>query len=146
MKEREFIGWILDLAARGGWRVWHVPYPVRPVGNGRFVPEPRAKGLPDLIMLHDDPPRLVFAEVKGPGGKLSEEQVEFLRLARGVADGHRRIAEAVNDLAAAAAEAVRAAGMDAELNTMPALMGVYSWRPGVEALIESILIGKVMIP
>lgn len=138
MNEREFLGWILDLARRGGWRVYHVPYPVRPIGGGQFVPEPRAKGLPDLILLHDSPPRLIFAEVKGPGGKLSAEQVEFLRLARGVADAFRGLLRTAADVIAVTNERP-----DPET---AAAIGVYSWRPGVEPLIEAVLLGKVMVP
>jgi hypothetical protein len=134
MKEREFQGWILDVAARLGWRAWHVPAPMRPVGGGRFVPEPRAAGLPDLILLHDDPPRLIFAEVKGVDGKLSDEQREFLALVRGVVDEVSSLAfSAYDDCPSPESSASRA---------LP--IGVFTWRPGNEDLIETILRGKVM--
>jgi hypothetical protein len=117
MKEREFQSWILDVAAQFGWRVWHVPAPMRPVGGNRFVPEPRAAGLPDLILLHDSPPRLIFAEVKDADGTTSAKQDEFLRLARGVAGVY---------------------GIPATIRPV----AVYVWRPGNEALIESVLRGE----
>lgn len=145
MKEREFLGWILDVAARTGWRAWHVPMPVQPVAGGRFVPSPRGKGLPDLILLHDDPPRLVFAEVKGDGGKLSEEQVEFLRLARGVADGQRALLTSAGELLRTLGAVELGANVpDSGLDIAP--VGVYSWRPGNEELIEAVLVGKLLVP
>lgn len=82
--ESEFQGWIIDTAKAHGWRVWHVPTPMRPIGNSKFVPDPRGRGLPDLIMLHEDPPRLMFIEAKAQDGRVSVEQAEFLRIARAI--------------------------------------------------------------
>lgn len=84
MKEREFQAGIIEQAETHGWRVWHVPTPMRPIGQNRFVPDPRGRGLPDLLMIHERTHRLVFAEVKNEDGKLSVEQNEALRLLRGV--------------------------------------------------------------
>lgn len=96
--------------------------PVRPIGQGRFVPESRAAGLPDLILIHEDPPRIVLAEVKRRGGILSEEQVEFLRLSGLVA-----------------AETRMQAG-----RLCP--VGSYVWMEGRdEDMIETILKSKVMV-
>ena len=139
MNEREFQGWILDVAARFGWRVWHVPAPMRPVGGSRFVPEKRAAGLPDLILLHADPPRLIFAEVKDADGRVSDEQAEFLRLARGVHDGLDRHFDAVLEAFARYIPEAREA-----LEWINPI-GVYVWRPGAESMIEAILRGKVMV-
>ncbi len=122
MKEKDFQRWVIDVAQRFGWKVWHVPMPVRQIGGNQIVPDPRGRGLPDLIMLHDDPPRLVFAELKGTGGKLSTEQTEFLRLARGVAEDW----------------------MIQSGSKVISPIGVYAWRPGGEDIIEAILRGKVM--
>lgn len=146
MNENEFLGWILDVAARGGWRAWHVPMPVRPIPGGKFVAERRAKGLPDLLLLHDDPPRLIFAEVKGPDGKLSDEQREFLQLASGVSQTIRSLFRLLNEMANAAAEVIKVAeGTEIAVavpseRMMP--VAVYSWRPGNEALIETVLVGR----
>lgn len=127
MKEKDFQGWVVDVAQRFGWRVWHVPTPMRPIGQNKFVPDPRGRGLADLIMLHDDPPRLIFAELKGDGGVLSEEQREFLRLARQVATG-----------------TVTFDGYRDGIPDMQRPVGVYIWRPGNEELIEATLRGKVL--
>ena len=132
MKESAFQGWVVEVAQRFGWRIWHVPMPVRPIPGGKFVPDRRGRGLPDLIMLHDDPPRLVFAELKGDGKHpLSDDQREFLRLAKNIVrvwDIHRANAE-------------NAAGV-----VLPddRLVGVYSWRPGQEAIVEAVLRSKVL--
>ena len=118
VRERDFQGWIIEVAERYSWKVWHVGMPARQVGGGRLVPEPKGRGLPDLIMLHEDPPRLIFAEVKNETGRLSVEQKEFLRLARDVAEWSFNHGE----------------GYVNERN-----IGVYSWRPGQEPLIEATL-------
>jgi len=83
MKEAEFQRWVMEVAQRFHWQVWHVPAPMRATKSG-FVGAKEAAGLPDLVMIHDDPPTLIFAEVKGSGGKLSPKQQTFLQLARDV--------------------------------------------------------------
>lgn len=115
--ERDFQAWVLDVARTYGWRAWHVPLPAVYAGKGRgFRPTRAGAGLPDLILLHDHPPRLILAEVKGTDGKLRPEQREFLHLAHGVGD-------------------VACDARDPDV----ALVGVYSWRPGQEAAIEDAL-------
>jgi VRR-NUC domain len=87
MREADFQARIIALAERFGWRVWHVPAPM--VWDRRtkaFRPAKQGAGLPDLIMIHEDPPRIVFMEVKTDGGKLSDRQEEFLTAAQTVAD------------------------------------------------------------
>ena len=123
MKEREFQAWIIDVAQRNSWRVWHTPTPMRPTKGGKFVPDRRGAGLPDLILIHRDPPRLIFAEVK-VDTPLSAGQVEFLQLAKAVAESCRN-----EDW-----------GID-----YPRLIGVYTWRHGNEEMIEAILKGQVIL-
>lgn len=135
LTERDLQAWIIEVAERFGWRCWHVPMPVRPIGQGKTVPEPRARGLCDLIMLHDDPPRLILAEVKGTGGKLSVEQQEFLRLARNVADASFGPAETTGDSWAP----------QGAISVFPNTIGVYAWQPGHEDTIEQILRSRVLI-
>lgn len=125
MKERDFQRWVIDVAQRFGWKVWHVPMPVRQIGGNQIVPDPRGRGLPDLIMLHEDPPRLIFAELKGTGGKLSTEQTEFLRLARLVMDETSTL-------------------QDDEDWPDSLTLGVYMWLPGDEGRIETILRSRVI--
>lgn len=122
MKEREFQAWIIKTAQLYSWRVWHTPAPMRPLPGGKFVPDKRGAGLPDLIMIHRDPPRLIFAEVK-VDAPLSEKQVEFFQLAKAVADVPRE---------------------DWDVD-YPRLVGVYTWRAGNEAMIEAILSGQVVL-
>lgn len=121
MRESEFQKWVVDTAKSFGWRVWHVPTPMKPIGANRFVPDSRGRGLSDLVMLHEDPPRLIFAELKSLTGTFSVEQREFLRLVRNVA---------------------MATGV---VMGEPRTVGVYTWRPGAEDIIESILRSKVMV-
>lgn len=124
MREREFQGWIVDTAERLGWRVWHAPTPMRPIGGNKFVPDPRGRGLPDLFMLRDKPARLIMAEVKTADGVVSEDQKEFLHYARGVAH-----------------EAQRQFGMLPAVDAGDVTVGVYVWRPANRDLIETILRG-----
>lgn len=128
MKEREFQGWVVELAEALGWRVWHVPTPMKPVGGSKFVPDRRGKGLADLIMFHENPPRLIFAELKNEEGDLSDEQKEFLRLARQVAT---------------CATAIESRHGFSAIPEVRRPVGVYIWRPGVEEHIEAILKGKM---
>ena len=57
------------------------------VGKERgFVGAKDAAGLADLILIRDD--RLIFAEVKGTGGKLTPKQIEFLNHVQGMCNPH----------------------------------------------------------
>lgn len=134
MLEKDFQRWIVDCAERFNWRVWHAAAPMRPIGGNKFVPDPRGRGLCDLIMLHDDPPRLILAEVKNEAGVLSDDQREFLRLARNVASEVRLHATVFGDSVVSPPRLIGSP------------IGVYVWRPGVEDLITEILRGKVLIP
>lgn len=125
--EREFQKWILDVAARYGWRVWHMPTPMRPIGGNKFVPDPRGRGFPDLVMMHERDGRLIFAEVKDESGVLSEAQEEFLRIARGIAEAIKRGIDFHNPYGP---------------EDGPAPVGVYVWRPANRDLIEATLRGS----
>jgi hypothetical protein len=86
VKERDVLRVVGDLLDLHGWRWWHVPMPVVAERSGRgFRPYKRAAGLPDIFALHDVPPRMLILELKGKGGKLSDDQREFLKAAADVA-------------------------------------------------------------
>lgn len=121
---------MLDLAALFSWRVWHVPAPMRAVGGTKFVPEPRAAGLPDLILLHEDPPRLIFAELKGQGTThpVTDEQREFLRLA---------------NLIPTVTEAVMVGGETLRTQRSTYVRG-YVWTPDDRGAVEEILKSRVL--
>lgn len=139
MKENELLNWVMAVAAATGWRAWHVPMPLRPIGGGRFVPESRGAGLPDLVLMHASPPRLILAELKDATGELSDEQREFMRLARAVAESLRIHLHAVREVLEGAG--VRAPEV-VDVANIP--IGVYLWRPGMEKLIETTLKSKVL--
>jgi len=88
-------------------------------GGKKFVPSRRGSGLPDLFLLHDDPPLMIIAEVKGPKGKLSDRQREFLQLAREVAEYAAHI-------------------------QLHRPIGVYAWTPADEPIIERVLRSKAV--
>lgn len=127
MKEAAFLRYVTDVARRFGWSCWHVPAPMRATKAG-FVGAKEAAGLPDLLLIHDDPPRLVFAELKGTGGKLSDEQRDFLRAAQAVS----RIAVEPLTPSHYPGEGER-------------VVGVYVWMPGDELLIEGILRSRMLV-
>ncbi len=135
MKERDFLNWIIAVAETTGWKVYHVPAPMVAdrAGKGRFVGSLRAAGLPDLFLLHDDPPRMIVAEVKGDGGKLSPKQIEFLALARAVAEA--TVPEA----------AIFVGGRDTGRTARIRLVGVYAWLPADQPIIETMLKSKVLL-
>lgn len=132
--EAQFQSWVVDTAKAHGWRVWHVPTPMRPISGGKFVPDPRGRGLPDLIMLHDDPPRLIFAELKDAEGRLSAEQIEFLRLAR-------ELHVSLGRHFAAVGETLARVGIDASVLEFRNPVAAYSWRPHHRAIIKAVLRG-----
>jgi glycosidase len=79
MKEKDFQRWVIGCAKALGWKVWHVPAPMQwdSTGSGKgFVGARGAAGLSDLVLVRE---RVIFAEVKGTSGKLSEKQKEFIR-------------------------------------------------------------------
>ncbi len=87
MNEAAFQRRVTDMATRFGWRWWHVPAPMRwDPKRKTWVPASQGAGLPDLILTHDDPPRLVFLELKRKGGKLTDKQQEFLQAVKRVAE------------------------------------------------------------
>lgn len=123
VSERDFEKWMVEVARRFGWKCWHFHDSRRQVKPGVFVGDKDAAGVCDWILIHDDPPRLIFAEVKGDKGRLSEAQQEFLRMAREVAYSSREL-------------------IDRDDWTQN--MGVYVWQPGLEQAIEDVLRSKVL--
>jgi hypothetical protein len=125
VKERDFLNWTVACAEATGWKVWHVPAPMVASRKGGFTGSPRAAGLPDLFLLHDDPPRLIIAELKGTGGKLSKAQEDFLRMARDVAE--------------------TSAFFDGEGSSGARTFRVYAWTPDQQDIIERIFKTKVLL-
>jgi hypothetical protein len=127
MLERDFQKRITDMADRFGWSWWHIPAPMISAG-GEWRPYKKGAGVPDLILTHANPPRLVFMELKGDGGTLSDNQRGFLQAAKNVADN--------------AAELIYLDGGD-EVQRVAAVherpVGVYAFWPKDEPLVEQLL-------
>lgn len=119
--EKEFQRWIVDTFTFHGWKVLHVPTPMRPTQGGRFVPDSRGRGLPDLLLVHDDPPRVYWAECKAVDGVMSETQIQVLGLLRGVCD-------VIRDRFAPS----------------PSPVKVFVFQPGTETLIEDLARGAML--
>jgi hypothetical protein len=125
-KESDFQARIKAMAERYGWKVWHVPAPMRwDPARKSWVPAREGAGLPDLILLHDDPPRLVFLELKRKGGTLSEKQLDFLKAAKVVAEAAW-------------------AWPESDHQPPPRVFGVFAGWPDDEPVIEQMLRTKIV--
>jgi VRR-NUC domain len=91
VREKDVLKVVTDLLDLNHWDWWHVPMPMVAERSGRgFRPYKKAGGLPDIFAFHRDPPRMLILELKGKGGKLSDDQRRFLALARDVAERARQ--------------------------------------------------------
>lgn len=68
-----FHTWLSTTARRFGWRVAH-----HKTGGKRGAPDKDTKGFPDFVMVRGY--RVLFVEVKGDRGDVSDEQREWMRL------------------------------------------------------------------
>ena len=75
MTEAEFQGALVELAEVLGWRWIHQRPAKTDKGWRTAVEGSHAKGWPDIVFCRE---RVVFVELKGPRGKLSDEQADWL--------------------------------------------------------------------
>lgn len=75
MNERELQKGVIDCARLFGWRVAHFR-PAQTARGWRTPVEADGAGFPDLVLVRDG--RLIFAELKGDSGRLSEAQTAWL--------------------------------------------------------------------
>jgi hypothetical protein len=80
LSEAEWQRLVIDTANRAGWRVHHqiVPFTVRRGRHIALTEEGTEKGFPDLILVHPELQRVVFAELKRQGGKPSAAQENWM--------------------------------------------------------------------
>lgn len=121
LTEARFQSWAVEVFQRHGWLVKHAGVPARAVGGGRLVPDRRGTGMLDLLLVHPDQRRILFAECKDAEGNLTPEQKELVAALRPTVEWSN--------------EVHRVAGVH------PAL-GVHLFRPGAEALIEELAAGR----
>lgn len=86
--ETAFLGQVLELAAILGWEGAHF----RPAQTARgwrtAVQGSLGKGWPDLVLARKRDGRLIFAELKAHGGKLTSEQERVLNVLGQAAEIH----------------------------------------------------------
>lgn len=71
--ERVFQDQVAKMARGQGWLVFHTaPFQVRP-----GVWRSSGKGFPDLCLVHSAGRGVIFAELKTPTGRLSDEQLDW---------------------------------------------------------------------
>jgi hypothetical protein len=73
--EREFEAAVVDVARLFGWRVAHFR-PAQTQKGWRTPVSYDGKGWPDLVLVRE---RVVYVELKGHGGRVSNEQREWLQ-------------------------------------------------------------------
>jgi hypothetical protein len=78
--ESVLLSQVMAYAAMRGWRAWHdqatnTPRRCRDCGSYQRIPR-NAPGLPDLILVRR--PRLVIAEIKAEGGRVTPAQQRWL--------------------------------------------------------------------
>ncbi|MFL5313069.1 MAG: hypothetical protein ACJ79H_21765 [Myxococcales bacterium] len=119
----EFQQWVVDAAHAHGWTSWLIPVPAGPPGAFRLY----------LLLIHEDPPRLILADANDEG-KLPPEVFAFLSQVRGVGDAANEAAEGM---------ALEQGIANTETQR---LVGVYSWRPGDEneiaVILRSLVVGE----
>jgi hypothetical protein len=78
-RERDLMEQIIELAERWlGWRALHIR-PARTQHGWRTpVQGTLGKGWPDLLLVHPAKARTIAAELKGPKGQVTPEQMEVL--------------------------------------------------------------------
>lgn len=74
MKEAELQSAVIETARIFGWRVAHFR-PAQTLEGWRTPVSADGKGFPDLVLVRE---RVVYAELKGHGGKMSAEQIVWL--------------------------------------------------------------------
>lgn len=80
MTERELQRTIIKYAREHGWRTAHFGNSVKIVRRKdgyKTIPDRDAVGFPDLVMLRET--RIIFAELKGKGGRLTDEQMAWMQ-------------------------------------------------------------------
>ena len=77
ISEKDFLEQVIDLAHVFGWKVAHFR-PAKTEHGWRTAIQADGKGFPDLVMVHAEKKRLIFAELKSEIGKPSPEQGEWL--------------------------------------------------------------------
>jgi hypothetical protein len=73
--EKKFQRVVIKYAKKMGWRVYHALPALTKQGKW-ITPVQGDVGFPDLVLCK--PPRLIFAELKRVGGRLSHQQREWL--------------------------------------------------------------------
>ncbi len=141
MLEKDFLKRVTDMADRFGWKWWHVPAPMINAG-GEWRPYKKGAGVADLILTCADPPRLVFIELKGDGGKLTDNQRDFLQSVKDVAEATSGEPVLVHDRVV---QTDTFSGGVAHADFEKTL-GVYAFWPEVEPLVEQLLRTKVLLP
>ncbi len=76
VSEKDFLAAVTALAQARGWRVAHFRPGLTRSGKWRTAVQGDGKGFPDLVLVRRE--RLLWAELKADGGKLSPAQEDWL--------------------------------------------------------------------
>jgi len=78
LKERDFQNQVIELARLKGWLVAHFRPGMMRSGNWVTPVQADGAGFPDLVMVHPEAGRVVFAEIKSSAGRLTRAQKRWL--------------------------------------------------------------------
>jgi hypothetical protein len=118
LTEKAFQAQVVELAKILGWRVYHP-----------FLSKWSERGFPDLTMVRARDRRLVFAELKGDRGKVTEAQAEWQELLGRVSQGPMLCGEGPHGRARP----------EPRLDCCPPMIEVFVWRPADWDTIEQVL-------
>lgn len=112
--EKQLLEFVREAAAWGKWLCYHT-----------HRSDKSERGFPDLVLVHSDLGRVIFAELKNARGKVEPNQAEWLQ----------------------ALQEVRSMNHTAyqDVGIIPDLPEVYLWRPADQDQILQVLMGHLPI-
>lgn len=76
MLEKDFQAAVVELARLKGWLVHHTR--TVKIQNGGWTSPGIVNGFPDLVLVHEQKQKIIFAELKSEKGKVSADQTKWL--------------------------------------------------------------------
>jgi len=78
ISEKAFTAQVISLAQHLGWKVAHFRPAMNKKGEWRTAVQGDGAGFPDLVLAKRESNRVIFAELKADGGRITDEQSAWL--------------------------------------------------------------------